>query len=447
MTFPINDLTPVSHGGPLPDAADVVVIGGGIIGVMTAWELAKRGVAVTLLEKGRIAGEQSSRNWGWIRAQGRDLAEMPIMLDAQAMWPEIAKSVDTDIGLQQTGTLYLTDKPSEIDRYEKWVHDTAGFQLSSRILTTKQIADLVPDAARSWTRALYTPTDYRAEPWVTVPAMARAAVAAGAQIIEDCAVRLLDITNGQITGVFTERGRIAAQRVVLAGGSWSSLFLRRHGVAIPQLSVRATVAATDPLPMVHDGGALSDKFSFRRRADGGYTLAPSGFQELFVGPDAFRALRAFVPQLIEDPFGTRLLPMSPKGYPDAWGTSRTWRADDVSPFEKQRILNPKPNAAKVAKLARDFQATFPSLGAVSIKTAWAGMIDSMPDMVPVVDQCDAIGGLTICTGMCGHGFGIGPAFGRINAKLAMGEQSGHDLTRFSLSRFLDGRALARGPDL
>ena len=112
-----------------------------------------------------------------------------------------------------------------------------------------------------------------------------------------------------------------------------------------------------------------------------------------------------------------------------------------------RVLNPKPNAAKVKKLATDFAQTFPNLGKVTIKTAWAGMIDTMPDGVPVVDTVHAVPGLTICTGMCGHGFGIGPAFGRITAKLVMGDDPTHDLRRFRLSRFTDGSTLALGPNL
>ena len=112
-----------------------------------------------------------------------------------------------------------------------------------------------------------------------------------------------------------------------------------------------------------------------------------------------------------------------------------------------RVLNPKPNMAKVKKLAVDFAKTFPQLGAVTIKSAWAGMIDTMPDVVPVVDRVDAVPGLTVCTGMCGHGFGIGPAFGRITANLVVGDAPGHDLQRFRLSRFTDGSNLELGPNL
>ena len=92
-----------------------------------------------------------------------------------------------------------------------------------------------------------------------------------------------------------------------------------------------------------------------------------------------------------------------------------------------------------------FEALFPSLGPVKVKAAWAGMIDAMPDIVPVVDHCSNIEGLVIATGMSGHGFGIGPAFGQIAAKLALGEDTGFDLTRFRFERFRDGSKINPGP--
>lgn len=445
MMFPLTMQTPLEYQPDLPAETDVIVIGAGIIGVMTAWELAKSGLRVVVLEKGRVAGEQSSRNWGWIRSQGRDAAELPIMAEAAAMWRQMAADIPEDIGLRQCGVTYLAATAQEIGPFEDWMPQATAHGLDSRLMTAKQTAELLPNAACGWAGALHTASDMKAEPWVALPAIARAAVRDGVIIIENCAVRSLDIARGGVVGVVTEKGRITAPQTVLAGGAWSQLLLRKHRISIPQLSVRATVAATAPLPQVFDGAAVDDKLAFRRRADGGYTLAPSGFHELYVGPDAFRAVRGYAKALFKDLKGTRLLPAAPSGFPDAWGTPRTWDADEVSPFERNRILNPAPNTSKVAKLARDFAATFPAVGEVKIATSWAGMIDAMPDVVPVVDRAP-IDGLTIATGMCGHGFGIGPAFGRIVARIVRGEPAGYDMTRFRFGRFTDGSKLVLGPN-
>lgn len=446
MPFPITAQNPIEHAATLPNSADAVIIGGGIIGVMTAFELAKAGLKPVLLEKGRIAGEQSSRNWGWVRAQGRDPAEIPIMLEAQAIWQKLDAQIE-GLGVTQAGSFYLATCEDDMAEYQGWLDHAAPFDMSSHLVSAHALADHIPSAKARWAGALHTPSDMRAEPWCAVPALARAAVSMGAIIIEGCAVRALDIEGGKITGVVTEKGRIKSTNIALAGGAWSSLLLRRHGVNLPQLSVKASVAATETLPDICKGNALDDRLSWRRRADGGYTLAPTDFHELFIGPDAFRAFGKYLPQLMQDFSTTRYLPAAPKDFPDAWGTKRRWNADEITPFERMRVLNPTPHKAKIEKLARDFADTFPELGPVRLKASWAGMIDVMPDVVPVVDHCAALGNLTICTGMSGHGFGIGPAFGRITAKLMQGLDPVHDLTRFRMSRFSDGSKLDLGPSL
>ena len=111
------------------------------------------------------------------------------------------------------------------------------------------------------------------------------------------------------------------------------------------------------------------------------------------------------------------------------------------------MLNPAPNAGKLRQLRRDFAQLFPDLPDFSLTHAWAGMIDTMPDVVPVVDRVDALPGLVLGTGMSGHGFGIGPAMGRILAALATGAPAGHDLSRFRFGRFRDGSRMELGPAL
>jgi glycine/D-amino acid oxidase-like deaminating enzyme len=447
MPFPISEASPVVHAGPAPLETDVVVIGGGVIGVCTALFLAEAGHRVVLLEKGRIAAEQSSRNWGWIRQQGRDPHELGIMADSNRIWRDLATRTNVDIGLKECGVSYLAKTDAEMADYEAWLDHARAHGVDSRLLSNAETQTLIPGMSRGYAGALYTATDLRAEPWVAVPALAGIAARAGAHLVENCAVRTLDIQAGRIAGVVTEHGRIKANSVVLAGGAWSSLFLRNAGVTLPQLSVRATVAATHPLPQNYQGGAADEKIAFRARADGGYSLASGGFNELFVGPDAFRAFPKFLTQLRKDPFGTRFLAGAPKGFPDAWGTPRSWSAESQSPFERMRILNPAPNQKKLRDLTRDFAELFPDFGPVRLKSAWAGMIDTMPDVVPVMDRVDAIKGLVVGTGFSGHGFGIGPAAGRVLSALVTGADVGHDLTRFRLSRFSDGSKMDIGPSV
>jgi glycine/D-amino acid oxidase-like deaminating enzyme len=445
--FPITHSTPKAFNAEQPAQTDIVIIGGGIIGVMTAWYLAKAGKRVVLCEKGRIAGEQSSRNWGWIRQQGRDPAELPIMIEANRIWQTLTHECGEDLGFRQTGVLYLANTAKDMASFEGWLPHAKVHQLDTKMLGAAEISSMFPDAKANWQGGIWTASDGRAEPSLAVPALARALVRMGVVVIEECAVRTLDISNGKITGVVTENGRITCNHAVLAGGAWSSLFLRNHGVSIPQLSVRSTVVATTAMPDFFSGDAADNNFAFRRREDGGYTIALGSQHDLFVGPDAFRNVSKFIPQLKASPFGTHYKSIAPKHFPDAWSTKRSWSANDISPFENMRVLNPAPNIKSVRKMLAHFAKAFPNLGQPQIKTAWAGMIDTMPDVVPIIDHAPNISGLTIATGMSGHGFGIGPGIGRVVADFVLANAPKHDLSRFRFSRFSDGTKIELGPSL
>jgi glycine/D-amino acid oxidase-like deaminating enzyme len=447
MSFPFRDVGPVEFAGPLPEAVDLAVIGGGVIGVTTALFAARRGLRVVLLEKGRVAAEQSSRNWGWIRVQGRDLAEIPIALEAQDHWQALDAECKGRLGTRTTGVTYLARTAKDMDGFEGWLQSARPLGVTSKMLDRRGMRDLLGHPRASWVGALHTPTDMKGEPWVAVPELARLAQQEGATIVERCAVRGLDRQAGRVTGIVTEAGRIRTEAVVLAGGAWSALFLRRHGVDIPQLAVRSTALATGPLPQVVATAAADDSLAFRPRADGGYTLAPAAYAELYFGPDTLRHLRHYLPLALSGEFDTHLRLPQPEGWPDAFSTPRHWSDTETSPFERMRILDPGPNRAKVAEILRRFRQIYPQVSPVSKQAAWGGMIDVLPDVVPVVDRVAQIPGLTVVTGMCGHGFGAGPGFGRIAVDLATGDDPGHDLSRFRMARFFDGSRLRPGPNL
>jgi len=421
-----------------------VVIGGGIVGVINAWFLTKAGQKVVLCEKGRVGGEQYGRNWGWIRQQGRDPDELPIMVESMALWHQLVAELGDGLGFRQGGVVYMANTPADMAGFEQFMPHARAHGLDTRMMTRADVSAVL--GAGIWPGGLITPSDARAEPMVAVPLMARALAAKGCVIVENCAVRGLDSINGRVTGVVTEQGEVACDAVVMAGGAWSSLFLRAQGVAIPQLSVLASVAATDPMPEIFPGNAADNHFAFRRRVDGGYTIAPGTMHDFFIGPDAVRNFPKFLPTLKRDFRSTHFRVKAPKGYPDAWNTPRVWDVSARSPFEEMRVLNPAPNMKSLGDVQDRFAAAYPKLGRPRLRTAWGGMIDTMPDLVPVLDEA-RLAGLFIATGMSGHGFGIGPGIGRVMADLVLGNAPGHDLTRFRLSRFTDGSKIQPAPTL
>ncbi len=447
MSFPFRQDRIPEHRGALPDAADLVVIGGGVLGVTTAIYARRKGLSVVLLEKGCVGAEQSGRNWGWIRVQGRDYAEIPIAMEAQKLWQGLDADCDGALGLRQVGVTYIARSEGELANHKNWLDAAKPYGVSTYLLDRPALETLLGDVPAAWIGGLHTPTDMVGEPWVAVPTLGRLAAAEGVTVLEHHAARALEMAGGRVVGLHTETGTIKTGQVVLTGGAWSSLFLRRHGVSIPQLAVRSSVMATGPLPQRVSTAAADDNVAIRPRADGGYSLAPAAFSELYLGPDAFRKLPKFLRTAFWAGRDVRFRLGPPRDYPDGWRTPRTWRASEETPFERMRILDPPPCVPKLAEVRRRIGQIFPDLGPVSKKDAWAGMIDVVPDLVPIVDHVPALPGLLVGTGMSGHGFGIGPAYGRILADLAAGDDPGHDLKRFRFGRFTDGSAPELGPHL
>jgi len=158
----------------LPARADVCVVGGGVVGVMAALTLAERGVSVALIEKGRIAGEQSSRNWGWCRRMGRDAAEIPLSVEALRQWEGMDARLGEATGFRRAGVVYLHETARQAAAHEAWLEQARPFQIESRPLTPDEVQALLPGAGRRWRSGMHTPGDVRAQPSFALPAMARA---------------------------------------------------------------------------------------------------------------------------------------------------------------------------------------------------------------------------------------------------------------------------------
>jgi glycine/D-amino acid oxidase-like deaminating enzyme len=279
----------------LPTRVDVVVIGGGIIGTSTALFLAQKGVSVALCEKGHIAHEQSSRNWGWCRKMARDPRELPLAIESLRIWEGMNRMVEAETGFRTSGIMYLAETQTDLARLESWLDYARQYQLDSRIIGSAEIARRLPGIARQYAGALFTASDGKAEPQMAGPAIARAARRLGATILTGCAVRGIETAAGYVVSAVTERSRIACGSVVLAGGAWSRLFCGNLGIELPQLSVLASVMRTERLDGGPEISAAGRMFGYRKRMDGGYTVSTAGDRLVDLVPDSFRLFRHFLP--------------------------------------------------------------------------------------------------------------------------------------------------------
>lgn len=431
----------VASNEDLPEAVDVVVVGGGIVGTASAYYLAKRGYSVALIEKGYIACEQSSRSWGWCRLQNRDPREMPLSLLSMALWDDLARDIGQDLGFRRTGLVYTTDDEAMLAGWEAWTPTAREFGVETHMLTADQAAGRIPQTRRKWVGGLHSVADGKAEPTLAAPVLAQGARALGAAIHQNVAARGLDITNGKVTGVDTEKGHIRADAVLCAAGAWTSTFLRRHGISFPQASVRQTALRTKPTVDVGDVLYCPD-FAMTRRLDGSYTMAISGSAKLELTPQGIRFAREFMPQFIQRLKAVQMgvgksFLNGPESLSALFGRDPTF-------FERNRVLNPAPDRHLIDAIMDNVRGTYPQLAGIEIDHAWGAYVDCTPDAVPVVSGIDPVGGLYLAAGCSGHGFGLGPGIGYLAAQLIANDKPSVDPTHFQLTRLVDGSKIKVG---
>ncbi|MGJ8514447.1 NAD(P)/FAD-dependent oxidoreductase [Carnimonas bestiolae] len=425
--------TPIHSDDHLPHSTGVVIIGGGIVGMTAALVLAERKIPVTVVEKGRIGAEQSSRNLGWVRKTNRAPEDVPLALAADPLWQTLEQRCGQSVGYRQAGIMFVATSEQEQQGYEQWLDQVDRDALTSRLLSSNEVAKLAPGSRVQWRAGLYTPSDGYAEPTLATSAIANKAQALGAVLLEHCAARGLSRSAGKISGVITEHGEIRCDGVLIAGGMWSRRLLGIEGVNLPTLPLICSACHTTDVAAPTEAAVGASNFSFRRHQRGGYIVtqrsklnAPLTFDHLLLGRRYLSTLKA----------QHRLLRISVGRY--GWDDARRgrrWHSDMLSPFEKLRVMSPLPNQAFNNNALKHLAQAWPCFEGARIKDAWAGVMDITPDSNPVISTLDDLPGVTVATGFSGHGFGTAPAAGQLAADLVMGTPPLVDPTPYRFSRF------------
>ncbi len=374
---------------PLPQRADVVVVGGGIIGSSVAFHLAEAGIDVCLLERSELASGSTSRAAGGVRAQFSDPLNIALGLRSIEAYERFGERPGAEIDLKQDGYLFLLDRAEDVESFERSVEIQNAHGVPSRFVSLDEARRLCPLAGLDGVlAATFSPLDGHASPEAAVQGYAAGARRHGATVVTGTAVTGVDLEGGEIKGVRTEQGRVETGTVVCAAGAWSPELARLVALELPVEPVLREIGYTtaadlpDSLPLTVD---FSSGLYFHREGPG-----------LLFG----MADRAQRPGFDE--------PSDP-----------SW-LEQVTAIAERRL---------------------PSLLEMGIAGGWKGYYEVTPDHNALIGEAPGISRFLYATGFSGHGFLQGPAVGEIVRDLVLGRKPFVDVSPLGVERF--ARAAAR----
>ena len=368
----------------LPERADVVVVGGGVIGTSVAFHLAEAGVGVCLLERDELASGSTSRAAGGFRAQFSDPLNIAIGLRSIESFARFGERPGWEIDLRQVGYLFLLDRDEDVAAFEESVALQNELGVPSRFVTLEEARALCPLAGLEGVlAATFGPLDGHASPEAVVHGYAAGARAHGATVRTRSAMTGIDLEGDEIRRVRTAHGTVETGTVVCAAGVWSSGLARMVGLELPVEPVFREVGFTAPDEALPDQIPLTVDFS-------------TGFYFHREGPGLL--------------FG-----MADRDQPPGFDapSDRAWLEKVLAVAERR----------------------LPALVDMGIAGGWKGYYEVTPDHNALVGEAPGISRFLYATGFSGHGFLQGPAVGEIVRDLVLGREPFVDVSPLSVDRF------------
>ncbi len=379
---------------------DVVVVGAGISGAATAYELAMSGVSVVLLDRWGPAAMASGWTLAGVRQSGRDPAELPLAQAAVADWEHLSAKLDAPTHYIQGGNLRLALTPDHLTQLAAMVAEQNAAGLGLTLLDQAALRERAPAVSPEVLGASFCPTDGHADPHATVAAFVAAAERAGAVLRFGEQALAIEQEDGRVVAVRTDKGRIPCGTAVLATGVMGNALLAPLGLHVPMEPRAVTLLRTVPGARVLDQviGVADASCAGRQERDGRFRF--TGAAEPFPQPLAF--------------------------------------AQGDAPGKRHPGPALRPRVGDVAHVAALFGALVPAALEAALDEAWVGLIDSTPDALPVIERSEQVRGLVLGMGFSGHGFCLGPVTGRILSALARDETPNLPIAPFAFGRFEGG---------
>ncbi|MBA4800052.1 MAG: FAD-binding oxidoreductase [Rhizobiales bacterium] len=411
---------------------DAIIVGAGIVGSSAAYYAARNGLRVLMIEKETPGAAQSGRNLGFIRQQGRDFRELSLAMGAMKLWTGLEGQLGRKVGWFQGGNLALAFTESDLTKQHEWKARAAEeFGLDTQILSPEQVKAKVPALSThaAILGGMFTGSDGRIEPTRATRAFFEAALENGASVKLGATTARIDVSAGQVSGVWCDGEYYRAPVVICAAGTGSAKLLRDVGLDLPQERIRATVIRTAPKPEIRlDPCVSAVEFGVRQDVKGAFVLSVFG-GDYDVRADSWRHMRAYSEVRKANPGLAQI---------NVWAPLQRILGDGyqspIADIPPTRDYVP-PNQTRSKLALKRFHEIFPDLAACPLEASWGGILDTMPDAVPVIGPIDGINGLLVATGFSGHGFGPGPMAGKTMAEMAVGREAEVDLSQLSPMRF------------
>ena len=369
--------------------AEVIIVGGGVVGNAAAYYLAKRGVEVIVLEGSDSIGHGgSSRNGGGVRQSGRDVRELPYAIyGIKNMWPTLSEELGVDVEYVRKGNLRLGLNEDHIKILEGLTANAQGLGLDVTMVSAEEVKDICPHLSDQVVGASWCLTDGHANPMKTTLAYFKRARELGVTFISGAKVTAIKKIRGKARQVVVEDGTIfEGEHIILAAGYESRFVADSVGINIPMYPYFGSAIVTEAQPKMFDimlGVATAEIY--------GHQCAHGSFV-----------------------FGS--------------GTG-------LEPTKKPDMDDLKLMSLEGSANCRGIMKYVPKLKDAKIVRTWGGWMDMTPDGVPVISPVEEVPGLIIACGMCGHGFGTAPAVGYMLSQMVVGEKTVCDLTPLRYDRF------------
>jgi sarcosine oxidase subunit beta len=369
-------------------AADVVIVGGGLMGAATAFFLRRRGRSVILLERGLVGQQASGTNFGNVRRQGRFLPQLPLANRSREIWGRLPELIGEDVEFLVSGHIRVCFRAEELAELEAHARAVREYDLELEIISRNALRDRFPFLSPDALAASYSPNDGHANPRLAAPAFARAARRAGAILRENTEVTAIEKIGADFVIETRDAGRYRAPAVQICAGAWSDVLCARFGEAVPLVARGPQMAVTEPAPYAIEPvvGVYSDiakEGIYLRQVRRGNIVFGGGMR----GPAHADIQRAYV-----DPAAT---------------------------------LHQLPHLRRLV----------PALAALRVIRTWSGIEGYIDDDIPVLGPSGKVPGLFYAFGFCGHGFQLGPGVGDVMAELIDTGRTSTPIEPFHVARF------------